>query len=122
MSEMLRAVLACVRERPAPDGEGWHEVRFVFGEDYPGFAGHFPGDPVLPGVVQMMAGCVAAGEWLGKVPSLRAVKNAKFLAPVRPGEYVAVRARPNGQDAAEVRVLKGLDPAASFTLLFQDKA
>lgn len=52
--------------------------------DHPAYAGHFPGQPILPGVVlldlaaralQVASGCTVTG-----------IAQAKFLSPVRPGE------------------------------------
>jgi 3-hydroxymyristoyl/3-hydroxydecanoyl-(acyl carrier protein) dehydratase len=47
--------------------------------NHPAYQGHFPGNPLLPGVV-LLAEALAAlekGEWT--------VDNAKFLQPVAPG-------------------------------------
>lgn len=53
--------------------------------DHPAFAGHFPGQPILPGVV-LLDGALreARRQW----PALSgwSVPQAKFLQPVRPGD------------------------------------
>ena len=57
------------------------------GADHPAFAGHFPGHPVLPGVVllslvmQALAEAPALQALLGPSPG---ISQAKFLAPVTP--------------------------------------
>lgn len=58
------------------------------------FQGHFPGSPIMPGVLQIEALAQAAGilavETLGlagsgKLVYFMAIENAKFRAPVTPG-------------------------------------
>jgi hypothetical protein len=94
MSELLEAVKAALRGAPERDAEGVFTARFVFEASFPAFQGHFPGDPVLPGIVQLMAGACLAGAWFGHIPEVRAARNAKFTAPVRPGDVLTLRARP----------------------------
>ncbi|MDE1466449.1 3-hydroxyacyl-ACP dehydratase FabZ [Aurantiacibacter sp. D1-12] len=63
-----------------------------FNEDF--FQGHFPGRPIMPGVLQIEALAQAAGilgiETMdladsGKLVYFMAIENAKFRAPVEPG-------------------------------------
>ena len=74
-------------------GERIHAVKAVtFNEDY--FQGHFPGRPIMPGVMQVEAMAQAAAilgiETLelagsGKLVYFMGIDNAKFRAPVEPG-------------------------------------
>jgi len=74
-------------------GEEIHAVKAVsFNEEF--FQGHFPGRPIMPGVLQIEALAQAAGilavETLGlagsgKLVYFMAIENAKFRAPVEPG-------------------------------------
>ncbi|HEY8609838.1 MAG TPA: hypothetical protein VIL69_00945 [Roseomonas sp.] len=78
-------------------GEGPWEARFALPANHPCFPGHFPGRPVVPGVVlldQVMEAARAAG--LGVAARL---PSAKFLRPVGPEEEVAVTLRrtPSGR-------------------------
>jgi 3-hydroxyacyl-[acyl-carrier-protein] dehydratase len=65
--------------------------------DHPAFAGHFPGQPLLPGVTLLSEVLEAVmrdatlSARVGPAPRLGAVK---FLAPVRPGATLAVRFEP----------------------------
>ncbi len=69
-------------------------VAFEVPADHPAFAGHFPGHPLLPGVVllswvmEALAAMPTLAERLGASPSIEQVK---FLAPVGPGQRVRVR-------------------------------
>ena len=67
----------------------------------PFFAGHFPGRPIMPGVLQIEALAQAAGilavETLelagsGKLVYFMAIEEAKFRAPVEPGVLLTLRA------------------------------
>jgi 3-hydroxymyristoyl/3-hydroxydecanoyl-(acyl carrier protein) dehydratase len=58
--------------------------------DHPAYAGHFPGTPVLPGVVLLDA-TLGALEKAGKGPAGHwEVSSAKFQSPVRPGEALTL--------------------------------
>jgi 3-hydroxyacyl-[acyl-carrier-protein] dehydratase len=69
---------------------------------HPSLAGHFPGQPVVPGVVLLDAvyAAVRAREPL----TLRSIPVAKFLNPVLPGERIELRLRFAAGDRAAVRV------------------
>ena len=54
--------------------------------DHPAFPGHFPGRPIVPGVVLLDRAMLFACE-LCKIDAARwQIGNAKFLSPVGPGE------------------------------------
>ena len=66
------------------------------------FAGHFPGDPLVPGVIltealAQTAGIAAHREDSEKRFLLSAIRQMKFLRPVRPGEKILLRARKLGE-------------------------
>ncbi len=59
------------------------------------FQGHFPGNPVMPGVLQLEAMAQVAGIMLnsregneGKVAFFMSINNAKFRRPVVPGDQL----------------------------------
>lgn len=59
--------------------------------DHPAFQGHFPGDPVLPGVVQVDWALRMAEARLGPLGPFLGLDRVKFLAPIRPGDTVELR-------------------------------
>jgi 3-hydroxyacyl-[acyl-carrier-protein] dehydratase len=87
--------------------------------DHPAFAGHFPGSPILPGVVLLQevlqeAMQVAARQAPeGEAPGTWVIEQAKFLHPVAPGDGLQLHLSPTaGRFDFEVRlgealVLKG---------------
>lgn len=58
--------------------------------DHPAFAGHFPGAPVVPGVV-LLDEAIHAVELADRgVPRCWRVASVKFLRPVPPGEALVL--------------------------------
>jgi 3-hydroxyacyl-[acyl-carrier-protein] dehydratase len=64
-----------------------HEI--VVPADHPSLAGHFPGQPVVPGVVLLDAVFAAIRSQEAFV--LHAIPAAKFLRPVLPEERIELR-------------------------------
>jgi 3-hydroxymyristoyl/3-hydroxydecanoyl-(acyl carrier protein) dehydratase len=81
---------------PRVDGEegGATTALFTFSPDFPGFDGHFPGNPVVPGIALLMA---AARTVSPAVPAeVAEIVRCKFFRPVLPGETVRIRAAASG--------------------------
>jgi predicted hotdog family 3-hydroxylacyl-ACP dehydratase len=58
------------------------------------FEGHFPGHPILPGVVQLMLVLEALERQGGPAAELRKIVFARLRRPVLPGEYLELISRP----------------------------
>lgn len=58
--------------------------------DAPFLAGHFPGAPLVPGVVILQYVVEQIAHQLGRQASPRHISSAKFLAPLRPGEPLTI--------------------------------
>jgi 3-hydroxymyristoyl/3-hydroxydecanoyl-(acyl carrier protein) dehydratase len=59
--------------------------------DHPAFAGHFPGQPLLPGVLllaQVLEAALADPALAGRLGDAPRLSSAKFLSPVRPGDRI----------------------------------
>jgi 3-hydroxyacyl-[acyl-carrier-protein] dehydratase len=89
-----------VRDLVACDPGRVAECVTSFAPDDPMFAGHFPGNPLVPGVIltealAQAAGIAAGCGWTNGEPPLfllSAIRGMKFLRAVRPTEQVKLRA------------------------------
>ena len=69
--------------------------------NHPSLAGHFPGHPVVPGVVML-------GEVMDVIREMTTAKiefvgmpSAKFMSPLNPGEPLTIRLDQQGDGATE---------------------
>jgi 3-hydroxyacyl-[acyl-carrier-protein] dehydratase len=69
--------------------------------DAPYFAGHFPGNPVVPGVVILQRVIEEISRQAGTPQSPQRLEAVKFLAPLRPGDELSIDLE--GIDATSVR-------------------
>jgi len=56
--------------------------------DEPAFQGHFPGNPILPGVIQVDWAIRLGTEAFGPLGAFRGMANLKFMDLIRPGEVL----------------------------------
>ena len=81
---------------------------------HPALAGHFPGNPVVPGVVLLNRVCMALTREHGG--TITALPMVKFHVPLRPAESFAIELTPAGDDRYRFRVARGNTLIASGTL------
>lgn len=90
MSSLSFGVRESLTRAPEETAPGVWEASFVFAPDFSGFNGHFPGDPMLPGVAQIMAAALTASG--GRTMRVAHVGRTKFMNMVRPDDAMHVRA------------------------------
>lgn len=59
--------------------------------DHPAFAGHFPGSPVVPGVMLLDTALHSIAAATGIALDLCEISSVKFLSPAHPGEELVIR-------------------------------
>lgn len=77
-----------------------------FPADHPAAAGHFPGNPVIPGAVLLDETLRAIESGLELTLSACRIQSAKFLAPVRPGDRVVIEFSRPGAGAVRFTCLR----------------
>ena len=65
---------------------------------HPALPGHFPGRPIVPGVVLLHCVLDEAERWLGRAVSVRTLPQAKFSAPLLPEQDAELELRLTGDE------------------------
>ena len=69
---------------------GSHQASFVVPADHPALPGHFPGTPVVPGVVVLDHVLKAAESWQRTAVRARGLKQVKFHSPLLPDQHADI--------------------------------
>lgn len=95
----------------------WHAIERRFPADHPASAGHFPGNPIIPGALLLDEAVAAVAARLERT-GVVLIRVAKFLHPVRPSDAVRMQWRFTEARliSFECRLVDGDILAASFTL------
>jgi 3-hydroxyacyl-[acyl-carrier-protein] dehydratase len=80
-------------QAPSPSGEGWTAVYRPDG-NFAGFAGHFPGYPILPAFIQVNMAVHLLGCALKRPHKLERIGTAKFTSQARPNEALRLECLP----------------------------
>ncbi|MEO6155094.1 MAG: hypothetical protein ABIP16_05140 [Thermomonas sp.] len=79
---------------------------FCIAPDHPALPGHFPGNPVVPGVLLLEQVLSLLEAVHGPLASLR-LPQVKFLQPLLPGQAARVELTLRGPNSWRFRVMRG---------------
>jgi len=98
------------------------EVPLLIGADHPALPGHFPGAPLVPGVVLLDRVLSSAEQWLGRSLSLQSLPQAKFIAPLLPGQDAVLRLQCRGDELRFTITTEAATIAQGLMRLVQERA
>ena len=86
-------------------------AKFIFSAEFAGFKGHFPGNPILPGVCLIQSVLLVCREGKKKDFPLKEIIEAKFFSPVAPGEEISCRCEEVSQMDSSVTIKAWINKA-----------
>ncbi|MBP5791441.1 MAG: hypothetical protein J6W80_04205 [Kiritimatiellae bacterium] len=92
------------------------QLKFDGSESF--FQGHFPGFPIMPGVMQLKLAHCHAEKMLGREIALKSVRRMKFMRVIRPGDNVTIVLEKKGDGEIFYAFKKGEDVCSSGSLVF----
>ncbi len=90
------------------------ESTLQFAADHPAFAGHFPGAPIVPGVLLLDA-ALHALEASGVQAT--GIASVKFLQPVAPAQVLALASTVTAPGRCAVRIARAGEPVVVAQVL-----
>jgi 3-hydroxymyristoyl/3-hydroxydecanoyl-(acyl carrier protein) dehydratase len=91
-----------------------HSVSRTFPASHPAAAGHFPGNPIIPGAV-LLDEVISTIRAEMRTERRFELRTAKFLAPVRPGDVLTIGWTEEGEDRIGFECRAG-DPARTVVV------
>nr|WP_311528786.1 AMP-binding protein [uncultured Ralstonia sp.] len=91
-------------------------MRFTIPADHPALPGHFPGHPIVPGVVLLDHAIHTIGATLGRSLDACKISSAKFLSPAAPGELLDLAFETTASNAVRFTIRAGERDVASGVL------
>lgn len=93
-----------------------HTTSVRIAANHPSLPGHFPGQPIVPGVVLLDRVLVEAERWLQRPVHPSSLPNVKFTAPLLPEQDAELQLKLDGN---ELRFSLNRDGAALAQGLFR---
>ena len=77
---------------------GLHTTSVRIQANHPALPGHFPGQPIVPGVVLLDRVLIEAERWLQRSVRPASLPNAKFTAPLLPEQQAELQLKLDGDE------------------------
>lgn len=97
-----------------------HAVAWRVPVDHPVFAGHFPGTPIVPGVMLLDQVIHAVASTTDATFAGFEIRSAKFLSAARPADELIIEFRLASNGTIRFEVRAGARCCASGDLLYQE--
>ena len=85
--------------------------------DHPAFAGHFPGTPILPGVVLLDMALQIIAKTSGIALDLCEISSVKFLSPASPGDELLIQHNISASGTIRFDIVAGMRKIASGSIV-----
>lgn len=85
--------------------------------DHPAFAGHFPGTPILPGVILLDTVLHAITAATGIALDICEISSVKFLSPANPGDELVIQHVISTSGAIRFDIVAGMRKIASGSVV-----
>lgn len=107
-SEMHRELYAYTRDLNI--GEDFVSFKIACPKDFNAFDGHFPGEPILPGIILLEIAVLALKLWSGKPVRLKTIKRMKINGMVLPDRVISCTVKIDRPEGSPI----------SFSALFKE--
>ena len=92
-------------------------TRWTVPADHPAFAGHFPGTPILPGVVLLDTVLHAITAATGIALDGCEISSVKFLSPASPGDELAIEHIVSASGSIRFDIVAGMRKIAGGSIV-----
>ncbi len=95
----------------------WRDAPLAIARGHPAYEGHFPGHPILPGVVLLSEALAALEAATGRAPHQWTLANCKFTGSVSPGTALTLAHKRTASGGAlfEIRAAHGVVASGTLT-------
>lgn len=85
--------------------------------DHPAFAGHFPGRPILPGMILLDMALQSITAATGMAPDRCEISSVKFLSPAAPGDELTIQHHLTSSGAIRFDIMAGMRKIATGSIV-----